>query len=116
MIGYGLSVALIFGALSGWLVYTLFPHYLAAKVFIWIALAALVFRCLNLCLTAFIQSLGGYNAMLRINSRNLFTMLVGCLLGMHFDGARGIAIGVVIAEMLNSAQQAHVLFKTKVKN
>jgi len=86
-----------------------FPAYRHTPTFLWIALAALPFRCVNLCLTVFIQALGEFRRMLTINLVNFANIAVLVVLGGHAYGFIGAAIAVLIGEMLNSFIQARTL-------
>ncbi|MDG5488546.1 hypothetical protein NYR55_07955 [Sphingomonas sp. BGYR3] len=86
-----------------------FPTYSYTPTFLWIALAALPFRSVNLCLTVFIQALGEFRRMLAINLANFAIIAVLVVLGGYAYGFIGAAIAVLIGEMLNSFIQARTL-------
>ncbi|MBX8900738.1 hypothetical protein HCH37_17480 [Sphingomonas melonis] len=89
-----------------------FPHYAHTPVFLWITLAALPFRCVNLCLTAFMQALGQFGQMLAINLANFVNIAVLVILGGYAYGVFGAAIAVVLGEAINTILQASALFKS----
>lgn len=86
-----------------------FPGYRYTPAFLWIALVALPFRCVNLCLTVFIQALGEFRRMLTINLVNFFNIALLVVLGGYAYGFIGAAIAVLVGEMLNSFIQARTL-------
>lgn len=92
-----------------------FPHYVHTPVFLWITLAALPFRCVNLCLTAFLQALGQFSRMLAINLVNFVNIAVLVIVGGYIYGFIGAAIAVVIGEAINTALQAITLMKSLKK-
>jgi len=73
--------------------------------YIWFALICTAFRCTNLCLTAFIQAMGAYNYMLRINIINAITISIGVVLFGFSHGPVGAALGVCVGEALNTCMQ-----------
>lgn len=86
-----------------------FPTYRYTPIFLWIALAALPFRCVNLCLTVFIQALGEFRRMLRINFINFLNIAVLVMIGGYLHGFIGAAIAVLLGEIANSIIQARTL-------
>lgn len=86
-----------------------FPDYHQAPLFVRFAALTLVFRCINLCLTAFIQATGGYGQMLRLSIFNMFliALLVLALGGLW--SAIGAAAAVAVGEMVNTLRQWRVL-------
>ena len=86
-----------------------FPSYTYTPSFLWITLAALPFRCVNLCLTAFIQALGEFGRMLTINLINFVNIAILVVVGGYAYGVMGAAIAVVIGEVVNSLIQARTL-------
>lgn len=89
-----------------------FPQYVHTPLFLWITLAALPFRCVNLCLTAFLQALGQFRSVLRINLFNFANIAVLVMLGGHFYGFVGAALAVVAGEAVNTIVQARKLVGT----
>ena len=86
-----------------------FPDYHQAPLFARFAALTLAFRCINLCLTAFIQATGAYGQMLRLSVFNMFliALLVFALGGLW--SAVGAAAAVAVGEMVNTVRQWRVL-------
>jgi O-antigen/teichoic acid export membrane protein len=87
------------------------PQYTGAQPFLWAALLCTVFRCANLCLTAFIQAMGEYRYMLRINIFNAITITFSVLVAGTLFGPIGAALGVCGGEVLNTVVQSLTLKK-----
>lgn len=105
MLAYALTAAVVAGGLAGLLLPRVFPSYTEALPYLWIALAALVFRCLNLCCTAFIQALGHYRLMLGVSIWNFCAILTLVFVLGSYWGAVGAAWAVAIGEILNTVIQ-----------
>lgn len=108
---YAALVATGVGVLSIIVIPRVFPDYAGALVFIGIGLAALMFRSLNLCLTAFIQATGAYKAILKINILNCMLIMTTVVAMGHFIGPVGAALAVAIGELINTAIQTFTLKK-----
>jgi O-antigen/teichoic acid export membrane protein len=65
----------------------------------------IIFRCINLSLTALIQAAGAYVAILRLTRFNLVLVPVLVVCGDRLAGVIGVAVGVALAEGINSAIQ-----------
>ena len=85
------------------------PYYKETHVFIWVVLATLVVRCLNLCLTAFIQAMGAYHLILWISLANFLSIASFVCTGGALWGPVGAAVGVTVGESLNFALQGRTL-------
>lgn len=88
-----------------------FKSYTLVVKFLYIVLMALPFRCINLCLSAFIWSFEEYKTTLKIsiiNAVNISLMVV--LLGYKY-GYFGAAIAVVIGEIVNTVMQSTALWR-----
>lgn len=88
-----------------------FEAYSLTPEFLYIVLLTLPFRCINLCLSAFIWSFNNYKTILKINLVNTFIifLMVFCL-GYSF-GYFGAAFAIVIGEMINTAMQSNALWR-----
>lgn len=91
------------------------PQYARVTPFLWIALLCTVFRCMNLCLTAFIQAMGAYGHMFRISVINALTITTGVLTAGISFGPVGAAIGVCAGEAINTIIQSLTLKKLLLK-
>lgn len=108
-IAVGLAVALIMGIAGHYAAHWLFPAYVRTPTFLLIALAALPFRCVNLCLTAFIQAQGQFRRMLLINFANFLNIAILVIAGGAAFGYIGAAFAVVVGEAINSLIQTRTL-------
>jgi O-antigen/teichoic acid export membrane protein len=109
--GVAIAIGLLIGALFSLMGAQFMPKYVGILPFLWIALLCTAFRCMNLCLTAFIQALGAYGKMFRISIVNAFTVTSGVLTLGALMGPIGAALGVCLGEALNTGIQSITLQK-----
>lgn len=100
-----LTICLLVGAIFTLFGLPLLPQYQDSVPFLWIALLCTVFRCVNLCLTAFIQALGKYNYIFAISMISAAAITAGVFVLGSIFGPIGAALGVCIGEALNTCIQ-----------
>jgi O-antigen/teichoic acid export membrane protein len=109
---YGLISGIVIGMLLNLVLAKYFSHYASASVFVWIALFAFFFRCLNFCMTAFIQAAGKFHVIRNITYVNILFFSLAATIGIREGGAIGLSLSVVATEIVNSALQFSSIFKT----
>jgi O-antigen/teichoic acid export membrane protein len=110
----GAAIASLLTGLIGWFgLPRWFPAYADTRIFMSIALADMVFRAANLCLTAFIQAAGRYTAMMRISMCNALFVPLLVVVGHRWFGNVGIAVGMAVADAVNAAIQLRMLATLK---
>lgn len=71
--------------------------------------ASVVVRSINILLSAFLQSLGAYSTVLKINLFNLFSIIILISIFGEIFGLFGVSAGALLGEIINSTIQSHKL-------
>ncbi len=95
-------------AFALWGVPSLFPRYSGSTPFLCIGCLALVFRCMNLSLTAMMQAAGRYRVLMWLTLFNAASTVTFVAVGASLAGATGVAWGVALAEGLNFVIQVRL--------
>lgn len=116
MLAYGIGVGVVVGLAALFVLPLWLPTYAGAIGFLCIGLLQLVFRCLNLCITALLQALGRYQTMMRISFLNAGLVPLFVVVGGQSFGPVGVAVAMVLAEAINAAVQwrlFHVAYRPR---
>lgn len=95
-----------------------FKTYSLSVDFLVIVLLALPFRCMNLCVSAFIWSFDQYRIALKVNIANAICIAVMVIIFGHYFGYFGAAFAVTTGEIFNTIMQSTMLlriFRSRMK-